>query len=115
MDTRERGRDERKTREGWPGMLWCGSDAETGWMAHWCGGVRARGNGRSMMGRCAAMCRWFPLLPLILGIALLLMGYYLDASVTRVLWMFMAGSVALMGLFGLIVAGRMKKMCCGMS
>jgi hypothetical protein len=47
------------------------------------------------------------LLPLALGIALLLLGYYLDASVTRVLWMLGAGFVTLMGALGLILAGRM--------
>jgi hypothetical protein len=40
-------------------------------------------------------------------------GYYLDASITRVLWMFAAGFIALMGFLGLILAGTMKKMCCG--
>jgi hypothetical protein len=60
-----------------------------------------------MMDRCMTMCRWLPLLPLVLGITLLLLGYYLDASVTRVLWMFMGGFAALMGVLGLILAGRM--------
>lgn len=62
----------------------------------------------SMMGKC----RWFPLMPVVLGIILLLLGYYLDASITRVLWMFAAGFIALLGLLGLILAGRMKGMCC---
>ena len=69
-------------------------------------------DGRSMMSRCMTMCRWFPLVPVVLGIAMLLMGYYIDAEVTRMIWMFIAGSMVLLGTLGLIMAGRMKKMCC---
>ena len=76
-------------------------------MAGCCGGPWAMGDRGSMMDRCMRMCRWFPLVPLILGTALLLLGYYLDASLARVLWMFMAGFVALMGFLGLLLAGRM--------
>jgi DNA-directed RNA polymerase specialized sigma24 family protein len=36
----------------------------------------------------------------------------IDASVIRVLWMIFAGFVAVLGTFGLILMGRMKKMCC---
>lgn len=66
-------------------------------------------------GCCSAMgkCRWFPMMPVALGIIMLLLGFYLDASITRVLWMSVAGCVALLGVLGLILAGRMKKMCCG--
>jgi hypothetical protein len=67
-----------------------------------------------MMAGCMKMCRWFPLVPVILGITLLLLGYYLDASITRVLWMFAAGFIALLGFLGLILAEKMKKMCCEM-
>ena len=78
-----------------------------------CKSMFGTGDGSSMMDKCMRMCRWFPLVPVILGISLLLVGYYLDASTTRVLWMFAAGFIALMGFLGLIFAGTMKKMCCG--
>ena len=81
-------------------------------MAGCCGGVSKSGDCRSMMTACMKMCRWFPLVPVIFGIAFLLLGYYLDASIIRVLWMLFAGFVVVMGTFGLILMGRMRKMCC---
>ncbi len=68
---------------------------------------------RSMMGECMKGCRWFPLIPVILGILLLLLGYYLDAEITRILWMIAAGFGILLGAFALVMIGRMKGMCCG--
>jgi len=70
-------------------------------------------DGRSMMGKGMKVCRWFPLIPVVFGIALLLLGYYLNAETTRVLWMVTAGSVALLGVLGFVMAGRMKNFCCG--
>ncbi len=81
-------------------------------MAGCCGGMSGSGDSRSMMTGCMKMCRWFPIVPVILGIVLLLLGYYLDASIIRILWMITAGFVAVLGTFGLILMGRMKKMCC---
>ena len=81
-------------------------------MAKCCGGMSGPGDSRSMMAGCMKMCRWFPLVPVILGIILFVLGYYLDASIIRVLWMLFAGFVAVMGTFGLILMGRMRKMCC---
>ena len=66
----------------------------------------------SMMAECMKKFRWFPLIPVIIGILLLLLGYYLDAEITRILWMIAAGFVILAGTFGLIMMGRMKKICC---
>ena len=42
-------------------------------------------------------------MPVILGILLLLLGYYLDAEITRILWMIVAGFVVLLGTFGLVM------------
>ena len=58
---------------------------------------------RSMMRECMRGFRWFPLIPVVLGILLLLGGYYLDAEITRILWMGAAGFVVLMGTFGLVM------------
>jgi len=52
----------------------------------------------SMMGECMKRCRWFPLMPLIIGIGLFALGYFLDAEVVRVLWMVLAGIVVLVGI-----------------
>ncbi|MHC4435148.1 MAG: hypothetical protein ACYTBS_25215 [Planctomycetota bacterium] len=114
METKERTNDEKKASQTWADMSCCKSNADPWPMASCCKSFFETHDCSSMMDRCVTMCRWFPLLPLILGIALLLLGYYLDASITRILWMFVAGFVALMGTFGLILAGRMKKMCRGM-
>ncbi|MHC4111198.1 MAG: hypothetical protein ACYSUY_08985 [Planctomycetota bacterium] len=61
---------------------------------------------RSMMRECMKGCRWFPLIPVVLGILLLLLGYYLNAEITRILWMAAAGFVILMGIFGLLMMSK---------
>ena len=81
-------------------------------MAKCCEGMSGAGNSRSMMAGCMKMCRWFPLIPVIFGIIFILVGYYLDASIIRVLWMLFAGFAVVMGTFGLILMGRMRKICC---
>jgi len=81
-------------------------------MAGCCGGMSGPGDSRSMMAGCMKMCRWFPLVPVILGVILLLLGYYLNAEVTRILWMIAAGLVILMGIFGFLMMGLSKRMCC---
>jgi hypothetical protein len=67
----------------------------------------------SKMGDCMKGCRWFPLVPVVFGVILLLLGYYLDAEITRVLWMAVAGLTVLLGTFGLIMMSRIKGACCG--
>jgi hypothetical protein len=57
----------------------------------------------SMMGRCMKGCMWFPLIPVVFGIAFFLLGYYLDAEITRILWMVTAGLVILMGTLGAVM------------
>jgi len=112
MENEEKRNDENKFEEkysdtscfGWLGM--------PEMMAKCCEGMSRSGDFRSMMAGCMRMCRWFPLVPVVFGIAFLLLGYYLDASVIRVLWMLLAGFVVVMGAFGLILMGRMKRMCC---
>ncbi len=66
------------------------------------------GSCHSMMGKC----RWFPLIPIVFGVVLLLLGYYLDAEITRVLWMAVAGVTVLLGTFGLIMMSRVEGACC---
>jgi hypothetical protein len=62
----------------------------------------------SKMGECMKKCRWFPLVPVILGAALLLLGYYLDAEITRILWMIVAGLVILMGTVGFVMISKIR-------
>lgn len=80
-------------------------------MAGCCGGVSKPGDSRSLMAGCMKMCRWFPLIPVVLGILLLLLGYYMDAETTRILWMVAAGFLILMGMFCLLMMSKMIKMC----
>lgn len=83
-------------------------------MAKCCEGMRASGGpGPSMMAGCMKMCRWFPLIPVILGIVFLLLGYYLDAEITRILWMAAAGFLILMGTFCLLMMSKMIRICRG--
>ena len=72
---------------------------------------------RDMMASCAAYCRWFPLVPVVLGAIFLLLGYYLAPQVIRILWIAAAAVAVAMGLLGLVIAGRMarrfsKTRCC---
>jgi len=80
-------------------------------MAKCCEGMSGSDGSRSMMSGCMKMCRWFPLLPMVFGILFLLLGYYLDAEVTRILWMVAAGFLILMGTFCLLMICKVIKIC----
>ena len=67
----------------------------------------------SAMSKCMRGCRWFPIIPVVLGMALFLLGYYLSPEITRILWMIIAGFVVLTGTFGLLMMSKMNKTCCG--
>ncbi|MHC4418868.1 MAG: hypothetical protein ACYS8I_15580 [Planctomycetota bacterium] len=112
METKE----ENGTREPaaeWPNMSCCGTQGSDTTMPDCCKTMWESDDRRSMMSKCMKGCRWFPLVPVTLGIALLLLGYYLDAETTRILWMIAAGFVVTMGVLGLLVMNKMKKICCG--
>lgn len=64
----------------------------------------------SMMTACMSKCKWFPLMAMIFGIALFFLGYYLNAEITRVLWMIAAGFLILMGTFCLLMMSRMIRL-----
>jgi len=48
-------------------------------------------------------CRWCPLIPIIFGVVLFLLGYYLDAEVVRLLWLIFTGFMVLMGVMMLVM------------
>jgi len=81
-------------------------------MAKCCEGMSGSGDSRSMMAGYMNMCRWFPLIAVILGISFLLLGYYLDAEITRILWILAAGFLILMGTFCLLMMSKMIRICC---
>ena len=72
-------------------------------MADCCKSIGEAVDCRSMMGRCMKGCRWFLLVAVVLGVSLFLLGYYLDAEVTRILWMAAAGLVILAGTLGVVM------------
>lgn len=99
METKEKTNDAKE----WPNMSWCGTQGRRATMPDCCKGIGEAVDSRSTMGRCMRGCRWFPLVPVILGVVLLLLGYYLEAEITRILWMVAAGLVILMGTLGAVM------------
>ncbi|MFC1765497.1 hypothetical protein ACFL6U_25925 [Planctomycetota bacterium] len=70
------------------------------------------------MAKCFSCCRYFLLVPIVLGISFLLFGYYLSPDVIRSLWMIGAGVAVGMGLIGALVMRRFATGssffgCCG--
>ena len=79
----------------------CSPDADSKGAFGW----RSEGMPRGM-GKCFSVCRYFPLVPVIMGAGFLALGYFLSPESVRVLWMVGAGIAVVMGLFGLVVVGR---------
>lgn len=107
METKEKASNDDK---------FCGTE-ENNWrmpemMAKCCEGMSGTDDCISMMAECMKKCRWFPLIPVILGILLLLLDYYLDAEIIRILWMVAAGFLMLMGTFGFMMMSLGKRTCC---
>ncbi len=67
-------------------------------MAKCCEGMSRPGDCRFMMTQCMRRCRWFLLIPIVIGILLLLFGCVLEAEVTRIIWIAAAGFVVFMGV-----------------
>jgi hypothetical protein len=104
METKEKTNNENKC---------CGTVEDKQKMAEMmdkcCEGMSGTDDCSSMMAECMKRCRWFPLIPLIVGVFLFLLGYYLDAEVVRILWMVVAGLIILLGTFGLIMMSITSK------
>ena len=64
---------------------------------------------KDMMQACMKQCRWCPLIPLVIGVILFLLGYFLDADTVRVLWLVFSCLQILMGLAALILINTMFK------
>jgi hypothetical protein len=113
METKEKRSDESKFEEKCCGTFRCEGQGVSEMMGQCCASEGEAGDCRSMMSKCMKGCRWFPLIPVILGIFLFVLGYCLDPRVTRVLWMAGATLAVLMGLFCLLMISKMKRVCCG--
>ncbi|MHC4132308.1 MAG: hypothetical protein ACYSSP_05215 [Planctomycetota bacterium] len=108
METKEKRNDE-KEFAGWPNMSCCGTQGSPQTIPDCCKSIGEDDNCRSMMSKCMKGCRWFPVIPVIFGISLLLLGYFLNPEITRILWMIAAGFVAMMGVFGFVMMNKMKQ------
>ncbi|MHC4844175.1 MAG: hypothetical protein ACYTEE_10275 [Planctomycetota bacterium] len=111
METKEKRNDE-KEFTGWPNMSCCGTQDSRQAIPDCCKGFGEDDVCRSMMRKCMKGFRWLPIVPVILGISLLLLGYFLNPEITRILWMIAAGFVILMGIFCLVMISKIKKVCC---
>jgi len=111
MEKNEKRNDERKFT-GWQNMSCCGAQGSRQIMPDCCKSMGRDNDCRSMMSKCMKVCRWFPVLPLVLGIAFLLLAYFLNPEITRILWMIVAGFVILVSIFGLVMMSKMNRICC---
>lgn len=62
-----------------------------------------------MMHQCASVSRWMPLFPITIGVTLFLVGYYLEPANVRLIFLTLAAIPVIMGVFGFIMMGIMKK------
>jgi hypothetical protein len=109
METKEKRSDEGKFEEKYFDTSCCQGQGFAEMAGQCCTSSGEGVDCRSMMGECMKGCRWFPLIPVVLGILLLLLGYYLDAEITRILWMVAAGFVVALGTFALLMMSRMNR------
>ena len=89
----------------------CESNNDSAMIPDCCKSIDESGEPCSMMSKCMKGCRWFPLIPVILGTVLLLLGYFLNSEVIRIIWMIISGFVIALGLLCFFIAGKMKKVC----
>ena len=109
MKTEEKRSDESKYEEKCCDTSFCEGQGFADKASQCCTSTGEGVDCRSKMGECMKGCRWLPLIPVVLGILLLLLGYYLNAEITRILWMVAAGFVILMGTFCLLMMSKMKR------
>lgn len=110
METKEKIND-KKEFKGWPNMSCCWTQGGHETVPDCFKSIGEDDNRRSMMNKCMKRCRWFLLVPVALGIAFLMLGYFLNPEITRILWMIAAGFVILMGIFVLVMMSKMKQIC----
>ncbi len=109
MGTEEKRANQNEFAGEGPAMSCCEGQDISEKMAECCESPGEAGGWCSMMGECMKGCRCFPLIPVMLGIGLFLLGYYLDAEITRILWMILSGLIILMGVFGFVMKSMISK------
>ena len=73
------------------------------------GGMPGAGMMGVMMNHCMRAFRWFPLIPITLGVILFLLGYLLSAETVRIMWLVFTAIPILMGLLGFIMLSRINR------
>lgn len=111
MQTGEKTNDTQENVEKSGNTFCCGPEARRA-MEDCCKSAVKANDCCSMTSRGMSACRWFLLIPVLAGVALLLVGYYVKPETTRVMWVFMGVALALFGVFGLLMAGKIKRICC---
>ena len=56
----------------------------------------------AMMEACATHCRWCPVIPIVIGLALFLLGFFLEAETIHILWFALTIVPVIMGSVALI-------------
>ena len=110
MITKEQINSEKKSTEEKSKMSCCGIQDNNEMMPDCCKSIAD--DHCSTTNKCMKGCRWFPIIPVVLGVTLFLLAYFISPEITRILWMIAAGLAVLMGTFGLLMMSKMKKMCC---
>ena len=68
-----------------------------------------RGTMGTMMRQCMRSFRWFPLVPLGIGVVFFLLGYFLSAEAVRVLWLVLSTIPIILGVLGLFLTTAMMR------
>ena len=97
--------EEKKNNEN----ICCTSGMDKGKMAEMMEKCRENVGQTSILCKCMSRCKWCPLIPVIFGIILLLLGHYLDPHIIRILWMIASGFIVLMGIFVFIMMGLFSR------
>ena len=58
---------------------------------------------KNMMQACKKKCRWCPVIPIVFGVILFLLGYFLNAETVRILWLVFSCLPIVMGTMGLVM------------
>jgi hypothetical protein len=77
------------------------------------GNANSRNSDDSKKCSCISACRWFPIFPVVLGIAAIAAGYVLSPSTIKTIWLALSMAMAGFDVFALVMmrtmTGKSKK------
>ena len=111
MKINKRRKDEKQFRR-WPNISCCGTQDNDTPTPDCCQGIKEEDRCFPLMKKCMNGCRWFPLIPVVLGITFLLLGTFLNPEIIRIGWMIAAGFMILMGVLCLVMIRKIKQIGC---